>query len=231
MGQGTHTSFVYWRMRVQLPGACRFANGSHGRCTRAAPLSLSLVHDHAILMSSSNAPADTLRRALRTIPDFPEPGIQFQDITPLLADPELLTQAAHALAQPFADASITHVVGVEARGFILGPLIAGQLGAGFVPVRKAGKLPHDTLTATYDLEYGSDTIELHADTLGPTDRVLIHDDVLATGGTAAATARLVAQTKAALAGYSFLIELTDLHGRNALPESPLAHAVLPVDDA
>lgn len=172
--------------------------------------------------------ADALRRALRTIPDFPEPGIQFQDITPLLADAGLLAEAADALAKPVANAGITQVVGIEARGFILGPLVADRLGAGFVPVRKAGKLPHDTLAATYDLEYGSDTIELHADALNGTDRVLIHDDVIATGGTAAATARLVARTKATLAGYSFLIELTSLAGRQALPADTPIHTVLPV---
>jgi len=175
--------------------------------------------------------ADTLRRALRTIPDFPEPGIQFQDITPLLADAELLAQTADVLTEPVMDAGITQVVGIEARGFILGPLIANRLDAGFVPVRKAGKLPHDTLTATYDLEYGSDTIELHADALNKHDRVLIHDDLIATGGTAAATSKLIARTDATIAGFSFLIELTPLAGREALPVDAPVHTVLPIEAA
>lgn len=176
------------------------------------------------------SPADTLRRALRTIPDFPEPGIRFQDITPLLADADLLTQAADTLAEPVADAGITQVVGIEARGFILGPLIADRLGAGFVPARKAGKLPYDTLTASYDLEYGSDTIELHADAFNESDRVLIHDDLIATGGTAAATARLVSRASATVAGFSFLIELTALSGRKTLPVDAPIHTVIPIED-
>lgn len=135
-------------------------------------------------MPSSNAQSDAastaaLRRALRTIPDFPEPGIQFQDITPLLADPALLSRTVDALAAPFREAGVTQVVGIEARGFILAPLVAERLGAGFVPMRKSGKLPHSTLTATYDLEYGTDTIEMHADALDAADRVLVHDDVMA----------------------------------------------------
>lgn len=182
-------------------------------------------------MSLADSSVDALRRALRTIPDFPEPGIQFQDITPLLADPDLLACAADVLAEPFAEAGITQVVGIEARGFILAPLIADRLGAGFVPVRKEGKLPHDTLTATYELEYGTDTIEMHADALNATDRVLIHDDVIATGGTAAATADLVTRTPASVAGYAFLIELTTLKGRAELPVAAPIQTVMPVEAA
>ncbi|PEN09411.1 adenine phosphoribosyltransferase [Longimonas halophila] len=182
-------------------------------------------------MASVDHSADALRRALRTIPDFPKPGIQFQDITPLLADPNLLARAADVLAAPFADSGITQVVGIESRGFILAPLIARQLDAGFVPVRKEGKLPHDTIATSYELEYGTDTVEVHADALDADDCVLIHDDVIATGGTAAATAHLVAQTDAALAGFSFLIALTDLNGRDALPADAPVHTVLPVAGA
>jgi adenine phosphoribosyltransferase len=182
-------------------------------------------------MSSVDRSADALRRALRTIPDFPKPGIQFQDITPLLADPNLLAHAVDLLAAPFSDAGITQVLGIESRGFILAPLIAQRLGAGFVPVRKEGKLPHDTITTSYELEYGTDTVEVHADALNAEDHILIHDDVIATGGTAAATARLVAQTEAALAGFSFLIALTDLNGRDALPAGAPVHTVLPVAGA
>lgn len=215
-------------MRVQLPGPPGFADGSHRPCPARYLLPLFFI-----AMPSANAPSDAsstaaLRRALRTIPDFPEPGIQFQDITPLLADPALLSRTVDALAAPFREAGVTQVVGIEARGFILAPLVAERLGAGFVPMRKSGKLPYSTRTATYDLEYGTDTIEMHADALDGADRVLIHDDVMATGGTAAAAARLVTQTDATLAGFSFLIALTDLNGRSQLPADASVHTVLPV---
>ena len=199
---------------------------------RTGPVAFASIRfDNAVLMSSVDRSADALRRALRTIPDFPEPGIQFQDITPLLANPNLLARAADVLAAPFADAGITQVLGVESRGFILAPLIAQRLGAGFVPVRKEGKLPHDTITTSYELEYGTDTVEVHADALNADDHILIHDDVIATGGTAAATARLVEQTEAALAGFSFLIALADLNGRDALPADAAVHTALPVAGA
>ncbi|GIV62000.1 MAG: adenine phosphoribosyltransferase [Rhodothermaceae bacterium] len=172
-------------------------------------------------------PRDALREAVRTIPDFPEPGIQFKDITPIFADPALLKVAVEHLAAPFEGAGITRVVGIEARGFILGSMVARHLGAGFVPVRKAGKLPYRTLRETYDLEYGTDTIEMHIDALGPGDRVLIHDDVIATGGTAAATARLVRRAGGLVAGYTFLVELSFLEGRARLDDGAPIHAVLP----
>ena len=169
---------------------------------------------------------DALRKAIRTVPDFPEPGIQFKDITPILGRPVLLRQAVEALAAPFLERGITHVIGVEARGFILGGMLAERLGAGFVPVRKRGKLPYQTLRETYALEYGTDTIELHADALTASDRVLIHDDVIATGGTAAAAYRLAQQAGADVAGYAFLIELGFLNGRQALPAGVDVHTVL-----
>ena len=169
---------------------------------------------------------DALRAAIRTVPDFPEPGIQFKDITPILGRPELLQQAVEALAAPFLEKTITHVIGVEARGFILGGMLAGRLGAGFAPVRKSGKLPYQTLQETYALEYGTDAIELHADALMPSDRVLIHDDVIATGGTAAAAYRLAQQAGAAVEGYAFLIELGFLNGRRLLPDGVDVHTVL-----
>lgn len=157
-----------------------------------------------------------LARAVRTIPDFPDKGIQFKDITPILSDPILLRIAVNALTDPFRDSGITRVVGIEARGFILGAMIADELAAGFIPIRKAGKLPFRTLSETYDLEYGSDHIEIHEDAILPGERVLIHDDVIATGGTAAATARLVRRLGGKIAGFSFLIELDDLGGRSRL---------------
>ena len=170
---------------------------------------------------------DVLLHAIRTVPDFPQPGIQFKDITPLLADPRLLPLAVDALAAPFHGQGITKVVGVESRGFILGAMLATRLDAGFVPVRKPGKLPYDTLQETYALEYGSDTIEMHADAVTARDRVLIHDDVIATGGTASAAARLVERVGGTVVGFSFLVELGFLGGRAKLPEGIAVHTVLP----
>jgi adenine phosphoribosyltransferase len=160
---------------------------------------------------------DDLKGAVRTVPDFPEPGIQFKDITPILADPALLRFAVERLAAPFEDAGLDAVLGIESRGFILGAMLADHLGIGFVPVRKAGKLPAATVSRTYDLEYGTDTVEMHADALPAGARVLVHDDVIATGGTAAATAGLVRDVEAEVAGYAFLIELGFLKGREQLP--------------
>ena len=169
-----------------------------------------------------------LETAVRTIPDFPQAGIQFRDITPILADPDLLEEAVEALAAPFRDEGVTKVVGIEARGFIFGAMLAHRLGAGFVPVRKRGKLPAATVGVDYDLEYGTDRIEMHADGVAPGDRVLIHDDVIATGGTAAACHTLVAQAGAEVLGYAFLLELNFLRGRAALAEGIKVHSVLAV---
>lgn len=171
---------------------------------------------------------DALHAALRTVPDFPEPGIQFKDISPILADPALLRTAVRELASPFAAEGITRVVGVESRGFLFGTPMADWLGAGFVLARKPGKLPGETIREDYDLEYGTDAIELHADALGPADRVLIHDDVIATGGTAAAAAALVERLGAEVVGFSFLIELDALAGRRMLPSAIPVHTVLSV---
>jgi len=167
-----------------------------------------------------------LASAIRTVPDFPEPGIQFKDITPLLADAALLRQAVDMLAAEWRGQGITKVLGIESRGFILGAMLADELGAGFVPVRKEGKLPFTTIKESYDLEYGQDTIEMHIDALSASDRVLIHDDVIATGGTAAATHRLTEFAGASVAGFSFLIELTFLNGRDRLPADTPIHALL-----
>ena len=160
--------------------------------------------------------ADELERAVRDVQDFPEPGIQFKDITPVLVHPRLLNTAVQALTEPFEGKGITKVVGMEARGFILGAMIAAHPGAGFVPVRKLGKLPYHTLVEHYELEYGTDSLEVHIDAIGEEDRVLIHDDVIATGGTAAATCRLVERAGGQVCGCSFLIELTFLNGRRQL---------------
>ncbi len=170
--------------------------------------------------------ADQLRDAVRTVPNFPSPGIQFKDITPILSDRHLLRQSIEALAQPYLHAGITKVLGIEARGFILGSMLAHRLDAGFVPIRKKGKLPHDILAADYELEYGTDCIEMHADALDSADVVLIHDDVIATGGTAYAAGRLVREAGARIAGFAFLIELDFLKGRTRLEDEVRVHSVL-----
>lgn len=167
-----------------------------------------------------------LLSAIRTVPDFPSPGIQFKDITPVLASADLVRLAVHELVTPWRDLGITKVIGIESRGFILGSMIAEALDAGFVPVRKQGKLPFTTIRESYNLEYGTDTIEMHIDALGERDRVLIHDDVIATGGTAAATCRLAVFSDAEVVGFSFLIELLALGGRDQLDENLPVHAVL-----
>lgn len=154
---------------------------------------------------------------IRDIPDWPKEGVMFKDITPLLASPEALKATIDTLADAFADAGITKVMGAEARGFIFGGALAYRLGAGFVPARKPGKLPWNTESVEYELEYGTDTLEMHSDAVAADDVVLIVDDVLATGGTAGAKAALVEQTGAKVAGFAFLIELDFLDGRKKLP--------------
>jgi len=157
-----------------------------------------------------------LKQMIRSVPDFPKPGINFFDITTLLKDPAGLKATIDALSAPFSDAGIDAVVGIESRGFILGSAVAQQIGAGFIPVRKPGKLPAKAIKEIYELEYGKDAIEIHADAIEPGQRVLIVDDVLATGGTAAATTRLVKQLGGTLHGLAFLIELTFLNGKSKL---------------
>ncbi|MDO4596582.1 MAG: adenine phosphoribosyltransferase [Coriobacteriaceae bacterium] len=152
------------------------------------------------------------------IPDYPEPGVVFKDITPLFADPEGLRHTITDIADHFRNAGVTKVVGPEARGFIVGVPVAMELGAGFIPARKPGKLPRKTLSVSYDLEYGSDSLEIHADAIQPGDRVLIVDDLIATGGTAAATGKLVQEVGAELVGYATILELTFLEPRKALAE-------------
>lgn len=153
-----------------------------------------------------------IEAAVRDIKDFPKPGIIFKDVTPLLKDPKLLKETAVLLAAPWKDAGITVVAAIDARGFIFGTLLAAELNAALVPIRKKGKLPYSTVSAEYDLEYGSAAIEMHTDAVAAGDKVLIADDVLATGGTASAAGRLITETGAKIAGYSFLMELTFLNG-------------------
>jgi adenine phosphoribosyltransferase len=157
-----------------------------------------------------------LKQHIRHVPDFPKPGILFYDITTLLRHPTGLKTAIERLATPYDGARIDAVVGIESRGFILGAAVAERLGAGFIPVRKAGKLPAKAIKEVYDLEYGKDALEIHADAVETGQRVLIVDDVLATGGTAAATAQLVKKLGGELHGLAFLIELLALNGKSKL---------------
>jgi len=157
-----------------------------------------------------------LKERVRDVPDWPEQGIIFRDITPLLRDPEALDQTIHELAEWGKERRPDVVLGAEARGFILGAAIARELGCGFVPARRPGKLPPETIGATYALEYGENTLELHPETIRSGDRVLIHDDVLATGGTVEAIAGLVESLGAEVVGVAFIIELTFLDGRERL---------------
>ncbi len=158
---------------------------------------------------------------IRNIPDFPKPGILFRDITTLLKDSRAFKHALDALVDKYKNKKIDKVAAVEARGFILGGAVAYRLGAGFVPVRKKGKLPWKTNSVTYELEYGTDTLEMHHDAINPGERVLIVDDLLATGGTVKAVTDLVKQLQGKIAGIAFLIELTDLKGKDKLKEYPV----------
>ncbi len=170
-----------------------------------------------------------LRQFIRLVPDFPKPGIVFRDITPLLANPGALDQAVAQLAEPYRQRNIDIVAAVESRGFIFGAAVARQLQAGFVPIRKPGKLPAATASATYQLEYGTDTIEIHTDAISPGQRVLLVDDLLATGGTMAAACQLVQGLGGHLVAIAFLIELTFLHGRRRLPDHEILTLI--ADDA
>jgi len=168
---------------------------------------------------------DALKSKIRHVPDFPKAGILFYDVTTLLRDPAGFKLAIDSLTAPFQDKGITLVVGIESRGFILGSAVADRIGAGFVPVRKPGKLPSERIRASYDLEYGTDSLEMHRDAIEPGQRVLIVDDLLATGGTAKATVDLVKQIGGVVEGVAFLIELVALNGRAKLPNETI-HVVL-----
>ncbi len=160
---------------------------------------------------------DELKKLIREVPDFPKPGILFYDITTLLKDSAGLQALSDRFAEHYAEERPDIVVGIEARGFVFGPLLATRLDRGFVPVRKPGKLPAETVEVSYDLEYGQDTLQVHRDAVEPGQRVLIVDDLLATGGTAAATCKLVEKLGGQVAGLAFVVELTFLNGRDKLP--------------
>ena len=172
--------------------------------------------------------AESLAKVLRDVPDFPKKGIVFKDITPILASPAALSLAVEFLTQPFRDQSVEIVVGAESRGFIFGTAVARNLSAGFVPIRKPGKLPCKTRRAEYQLEYGTDALEIHDDAIRPGMRVLMIDDLLATGGTMAASVELVRSLGGEIIGAAFLIELLFLHGRDQLRGIPV-HSVIKVE--
>jgi adenine phosphoribosyltransferase len=171
---------------------------------------------------------DKLTSLIRDIPDFPEPGVVFKDITPVLANGEALTELVDALAAPFLDMGVTKVAGIEARGFTLATPVADRLGAGFIPVRKPGKLPYDTIREDYELEYGTDALEIHTDAVEEGDKVLIVDDVIATGGTAAAAVRVLKGVDADITAFAVFIELVFLNGARQLDGIPL-HALVRYD--
>src|SRR5258705_11284613 len=160
---------------------------------------------------------DTLKTRIRHVADFPKPGILFYDVTTLLRDAEGFKQSIDAMSEPYHGQGISLVVGIESRGFILGAAVADRIGAGFVPVRKVGKLPHTKIRVSYDLEYGTDSLEIHSDAVEKGQKVLIVDDLLATGGTARATVDLVRQLGGDVQGVAVLIELVGLNGRSKLP--------------
>ena len=168
---------------------------------------------------------DALKSKIRHVPDFPKPGILFYDVTTLLRDPEGFRMAIDSIAEPYKDRGIRAVVGIESRGFILGSAVADRLNAGFIPVRKLGKLPAACIRETYELEYGTDSLEMHRDAIDNGQRVIVVDDLLATGGTARATVNLVKQIGGVVEGVAFLIELVALDGRSKLAGENI-HAVL-----
>ncbi len=167
-------------------------------------------------MTDSNERPFPYESLIVDIPDYPEPGVVFKDITPLISDPKGFSACVDAMAEHFLGEGITKVVGSEARGFLIGTPVAYRLGAGFVPARKPGKLPRDVYSQSYALEYGTDELQIHKDALTPDDRVVIVDDLVATAGTALATAKLVEQTGAKIMGFSFILELAFLNPREAI---------------
>ena len=172
-------------------------------------------------MSDASVSLAEIQAAIRNVPDFPEPGIQFKDITPVIGNARLFTGVIDHICSRHATSKIDHVAGIDARGFIFGAPAARQLGAGFVPIRKKGKLPWQTYQEDYSLEYGTNTIEIHEDAFKPGEKVLLIDDLLATGGTAAAARNLIAKTKAELVEIVFVIELEFLEGRLKFGNTPI----------
>ncbi|MBM4018750.1 MAG: adenine phosphoribosyltransferase [Planctomycetes bacterium] len=181
-------------------------------------------------MPRLSRPVD-LKKCIRSVPDFPKPGIMFRDITPLLRDAAAFREAVRCMAEPYRKGDADVVVGAESRGFIFAAAIALHLGAGFVPIRKKGKLPFKTASVTYDLEYGTDTLQMHTDAVGPGTRVLMVDDLLATGGTMAACCRMVQEAGGRIIGLEFLIELAFLKGRDKLAGYPVRSQIVFQDES
>ena len=169
---------------------------------------------------------ETLIKSIREIPDFPIPGILFYDVTTLFKEPEALNELSDTLYEMYKDKGITKVVGIESRGFIMGPVLATRLGAGFVPIRKPGKLPAETIQESYNKEYGTDTIQMHKDAIDENDVVLLHDDLLATGGTMEAACKLVKQMNPKKIMVNFLIELKELNGKAVFDKDIEVESVL-----
>ena len=169
---------------------------------------------------------ETLAKSIREIPDFPIPGILFYDVTTLFKNPSALQELSDTLYEMYKDKGITKVVGIESRGFIMGPILATRLGAGFVPMRKPGKLPAETIEESYDKEYGKDTVQIHKDAIKPDDVVLLRDDLLATGGTMEAACKLVKKMNPQKIYVNFIIELKDLHGKDLFSKDVNVESVL-----
>lgn len=169
---------------------------------------------------------ETLAKSIREIPDFPIPGILFYDVTTLFKSPAALLELSDTLYEMYKDKGITKVVGIESRGFIMGPILATRLGAGFVPIRKPGKLPAETIEESYDKEYGKDTVQIHKDAINEDDVVLLHDDLLATGGTMKAACKLVKKMNPKKIYVNFIIELKELHGIDAFDKDTDVQSVL-----
>ncbi len=169
---------------------------------------------------------ETLKKSIREVPDFPIPGILFYDVTTLFKDPAALQELSDALYEMYKEKGITKVVGIESRGFIMGPILATRLGAGFVPIRKPGKLPAETIEESYEKEYGKDTVQMHKDAISPDDVVLLHDDLLATGGTMQAACKLVQQMHPKQVYVNFIIELKELHGKDVFDKNVDVQSVL-----
>ena len=176
-------------------------------------------------MTATAQQLEYLKNSIKSIQDYPKPGILFRDVTSLLEDPKAYALSIELIVERFKQAGITKVVGTEARGFLFGAPVALGLGVGFVPVRKPGKLPRETIAESYELEYGMDTLEMHVDAIQPGDKILIHDDVLATGGTAEAVCKLVEQLGGEIVQLNFLMELSFLNGREKLKGKELFAAI------
>lgn len=169
---------------------------------------------------------DYITNSIRNVPDFPKQGIQFKDITTLLKDRDALHLTSYMLVRPFIGKKVDYVLGLESRGFMFGTAMAMELNAGFIPIRKPGKLPAATISAQYELEYGTDSLEIHQDAIEPGQNVVIHDDLIATGGTSKAASEMVKKLGGNIIGYSFIIELSFLNGRNSLDSSIPVHSLI-----